>query len=58
MKCPHCDKEVHGMTGLQEIQAYQKHLKKCKKFLKVDGGPHEPHNNMLHALSERAGSGQ
>ena len=31
MKCPHCNKEIYGMTGWQEIQKFQKHLLKCKK---------------------------
>lgn len=31
MNCPYCNKEVYGMTGLQELQKFQKHLNKCKK---------------------------
>jgi len=31
MNCPYCKKKVLGMTGLQELQAFQKHLRKCRK---------------------------
>ena len=31
MKCNYCPKEIYGMTGLQELQKFQKHLKTCKK---------------------------
>jgi len=35
MKCEHCGKEIYGMTGFQEIQKYQSHLRKCKKNKKT-----------------------
>lgn len=31
MTCPHCQKEIEGVTGLQELHAFEKHLKKCRK---------------------------
>lgn len=31
MNCPYCEKRVHGFTGLQEAQKFQKHLNKCRK---------------------------
>lgn len=31
MKCPYCEREIFGMTGLQELQKFHKHLPKCKK---------------------------
>ena len=31
MNCQFCGKDIYGMTGLQEIQKYQKHLRKCRK---------------------------
>lgn len=31
MNCPYCNKRIPGMTGLQEAQAFQKHLPKCRK---------------------------
>ena len=67
MECPYCKKDVYGMTGFQELQAFNKHLRKCKKV------PRSPHtlvsskgetlqvNNptdMYEALEIRAHSGQ
>jgi hypothetical protein len=68
MDCPYCKKDIYGLTGLQELQAFQKHLRKCKKV------PRSPHSlvspqgkalqvsdnpaNMLTALEIRAHSGQ
>lgn len=31
MNCPYCKREVYGLTGLQELQKFEKHLKRCKK---------------------------
>jgi len=31
MNCPYCSKHINGMTGLQELLAFKKHLPKCKK---------------------------
>lgn len=31
MNCPYCTKDVYGMTGFQEVRAFQKHLRKCRK---------------------------
>ena len=31
MNCPYCSKEIYGLTGLQEAQAFEKHLRKCRK---------------------------
>lgn len=31
MNCPYCKKLIYGMTGLQELQKFQKHLKSCRK---------------------------
>jgi len=32
MNCPYCNKEINAFTGLQELQKFQKHLMKCKKY--------------------------
>lgn len=31
MKCPYCNREIYGMTGLMELQKFHKHLGKCRK---------------------------
>lgn len=31
MNCPYCEKDIYGMTGLQELIAFNKHLRKCRK---------------------------
>lgn len=31
MNCPYCNKDIYALTGFQELQKYQKHLRKCKK---------------------------
>lgn len=31
MNCPHCQKLIHGWTGLMELQKLQKHLNKCRR---------------------------
>lgn len=48
MKCPQCDATINGFTGLQEAQAFQKHLKK----------KHNSSANLLQAVEQRARSGQ
>lgn len=58
MNCPYCNKVINAMTGLQELDKFQKHLKKCKKYVKVDGGYFAPHENMEQALEVRHESGQ
>lgn len=37
MNCPYCQKRIHGFTGLQEAQKFQKHLNTCRK---------NPHNHI------------
>lgn len=66
MNCPHCNKEIYGLTGLQELQKFQKHLSKCKKnpknrvVVEPDGSieklTHKP--DLLEALNIRHESGQ
>lgn len=64
MNCPYCNKEIFGWTGLQELQAFQKHLRKCKKRdnpVVANNGeivPAAPSSGMLDALEIRAKSGQ
>jgi len=66
MKCPYCTKEIHGFTGLQELQKFQKHLRTCRKHpdrVKVvtpEGKleQHKPNPSMMDALNIRAESGQ
>ena len=31
MNCPYCARRVNGMTGLQELEKFQRHLTKCRK---------------------------
>lgn len=31
MNCPFCQKDIYGMTGFQEILAFNKHLRKCRR---------------------------
>lgn len=31
MNCPYCNKLINALTGLQELQKFQKHLRTCKK---------------------------
>lgn len=66
MECPFCKKEIYAMTGLQEIQKFEKHLKTCRKNpkrkvvvtesgdLAIEVRP----TGMLEALQIRADSGQ
>lgn len=66
MDCPYCKKDIYGMTGLQEIQKFQKHLVKCKKnpkrkvLVDEDGSMYTstPYTGMEEALEIRANSGQ
>ena len=65
MNCPFCQKEVYGMTGLQEITKFQKHLIRCKKnperhTYKTDSGKvvFVEHISLKDALEIRAASGQ
>jgi hypothetical protein len=71
MNCPHCNKFIYGLTGLQEIQAFSKHLRKCKKYQNsllsplIDAGRPEPMRlagqrpaDIMTALKQRANSGQ
>ena len=66
MNCPYCNKEVHGLTGLQELQAFQKHLRKCRKNPAAKTVVNErgniekikPRPDLLDALEIRAESGQ
>ena len=66
MKCPYCNKEIYGMTGLQELQKFHKHLPKCrknpanKKVVTPDGNIENRKDNstMYDALQLRHNSGQ
>ena len=66
MNCPFCKREIYAMTGLQEIQKFEKHLVKCKKNPKrktivTEEGNIEvfvPYTHMMEALEIRANSGQ
>lgn len=66
MNCPYCNKEIFGMTGLQELQKFQKHLRKCRKNPAIQTAVNEdgdikkiaPRPGMLEALEIRAESGQ
>jgi hypothetical protein len=31
MNCPYCHKIINAWTGLQELQKFQKHLRRCRK---------------------------
>ncbi len=31
MNCPYCSRRIHGFTGLQEAQKFQRHLRSCRK---------------------------
>ncbi|GJQ43699.1 MAG: hypothetical protein JETCAE03_31970 [Ignavibacteriaceae bacterium] len=64
MNCPHCNKEIFGWTGLQELQKFQKHLDKCRKnpdrkiCITKEGKLVMPLTTMDEALEKRADSGQ
>ncbi len=66
MNCPHCKRIVNGLTGLQEAQAFEKHLARCKKnpqnIVLSDGRKTvvtamKP-QRLIDALEIRANSGQ
>lgn len=65
MNCPYCNRKVHGWTGLQELQKFNKHLRKCRKnpanIVLSDGDQTVliPGNQTMNdALNIRAESGQ
>lgn len=66
MDCPYCGSYIKGITGLQEVQNFQKHLRKCKKhpdrqtFAYEDGKlkAKNPPTTLLNALEIRSNSGQ
>ena len=31
MNCPYCGKDAYGLTGFQEAQAFEKHLRRCRR---------------------------
>jgi len=31
MNCPYCKRRINAFTGLQELQKFEKHLRKCRK---------------------------
>jgi len=66
MNCPYCQKRIPGMTGLQEAQAFRKHLPRCRKnpnnIALTDGRrtavtPIQD-QSLVDAVEIRAGSGQ
>lgn len=69
MKCPYCKREIYGMTGLQELLKFEKHLRKCRKnpanVVRRVGGDHggktiviSGGQDLRDALNIRAESGQ
>lgn len=66
MECPYCKKDIYGLTGLQELQKFQKHLRKCKKhpdrkIIVTEEGSlidQKPNPSMMDALNIRHDSGQ
>ena len=66
MKCPYCNKDIYGLTGLQELQKFHKHLRKCKKNPELktvitsegDLKKINPNPSMMDALNIRHDSGQ
>lgn len=65
MNRPYCNRKINGITGLQEVQKFQKHLKNCRKNPKrrivvdeVDGIVNATSTSLLEALNIRAESGQ
>lgn len=66
MNCPYCNSLVEGITGLQELHAFEDHLKECQKnpnnVVLTDGvqtavTPKE-RQRLADALRIRAESGQ
>lgn len=66
MNCPYCQKHINGLTGLQELQKFNKHLRVCRKHpdRKIMVGPtgdlkkENPPSDLLNALNVRFDSGQ
>jgi len=66
MDCPYCKKDIYAMTGLQEIQKFQKHMRTCRKapgrqtVVTAEGKvvKQNPGVDMMEALEIRAKSGQ
>jgi hypothetical protein len=67
MNCPYCEKTVFGMTGLQEVRNFEKHLRTCRKnpanIVLPDAGGKSVlmplwRQNLMEALEIRADSGQ
>ena len=66
MNCPHCNKNIFGLTGLQELKKFHKHLPKCrknpanKKVVTPDGEliQIKDRSTMMDALNIRHESGQ
>lgn len=64
MKCPFCNKQIFGFTGLQEAHKFQKHLNRCRKNpdnTLSDGKQSVSLGksyNLNDALEQRAKSGQ
>jgi 2-C-methyl-D-erythritol 4-phosphate cytidylyltransferase len=66
MNCPYCKKTVYGLTGLQEAQAFTKHLRRCRKnpnnIVISDGNrtavTPKRVQGLVEALEIRAGAGQ
>jgi hypothetical protein len=70
MNCPYCHKLIRGLTGLQEAQNFQKHLRRCRRnpnhnIVLSDGQrtvvtPMKPicEQNLLDAVKIRNESGQ
>lgn len=66
MNCPYCNKHIFGITGLQELQKFRKHLRTCRKHpgrkMVVDENDKlkeiNPGTSLLKALDIRHDSGQ
>lgn len=65
MNCPYCNKRIEGITGLQEVTKFQKHLSSCKKnpnrnqlVVMPDGAIKVSLPTLLEALKIRSESGQ
>jgi|GEM_PF-6889491 len=61
MDCPYCKRDIYGMTGLQELRKFEKHLRKCKKLptVVIKGKIKSREDiDMFDALEIRADSGQ
>lgn len=64
MRCPHCNKLIHGWTGLQEAENFMRHLDRCKKNRAntiTDGRKTvllRKKHSLMDALEQRSESGQ